>query len=98
MKTEELIKRRQEENDGFTKVDGFAEYVSGIDNDELYILLSSLELAEDMLRDPWMAALFARMAEMRLIVQNEYVDRDLGFNGYEDDLKIRGNKVLGVSA
>lgn len=98
MKTEELIERRQEESDGFTEVDGFAEYVSGVGNDELYILVSSLELAEDILRDPWMAALFARMAEMRLIVQNEYADRDLGFNGYEDDLKTRGKKVLGVSA
>lgn len=98
MKTEELIEKRIAEEGKFVEVDGFAEYVSGIDDDELYILLSALEVAQDSLDDVWMQPLTWRLAEMVTITQNEFVDRDLDNNGYMTRLEERGHKILGTTA
>jgi hypothetical protein len=87
MKHEDLIEYMENE-DNFSRIDPFAEFVFGATNEEVYILLQGLQAVCDYILlqglqavcdmdDTWFLPLLPRAKEMLMFLQEEHTDRDL---------------------
>ena len=76
MRTEDIKEFDRIHNDSnFTSVDPFAEYLSGVSDDELYVLLTGLEMVGDM-DDIWLVGI-DRTPTLVAIAQGEFINREL---------------------
>lgn len=84
MKTEDLL-AYVENDDNFTPVDPFMEFVSGVSDDDLFILLLALGAARGM-DETFMFPLRRRSIDMWVSAIKECDKRRLDSNGYFDEL------------
>ena len=91
MKSEDLLK--YDVGDSSTpQQDPFSQYISGIPDDEVYILLTGLEWVQD-LDDPWALGLDGILPMVQAAI-NEFDRRELATNGYLEELIERGKRAI----
>lgn len=91
MKSEDLFKYVEDDRN-FEPVDPFAEYLSGVSDDELYAHLCGIEWVQD-LDDVWVAANL-EISRMYSAVVAEWHERGLAEKGYIEQADARGRDAL----